>query len=74
MTPRQPRLDWIKEVLADLAADSERAAVPYSPVLQRATMSADARSMDDPPALPDLEDRLVCPSWQSIRLAVTRNP
>jgi hypothetical protein len=74
MTPRQPRLDWIKEVLADLAADGERAPAQCDLVRQRATASVSARSMDDPLELPDREDRLVCPSWQLIRLAVTRIP
>jgi hypothetical protein len=74
MTPRQPRLDWIKEVLADLAVDGESAPVPCGIVRHRATASARARSMDDPPELPEREDRLVCPSWQLIRLAVARNP
>jgi hypothetical protein len=74
MTPRQPRLDWIKEVLADLAADGERAPAPGGTVRQQAAASAGARLMGDPPAAPDREDRPICPSRQLIRLAVTRNP
>jgi hypothetical protein len=71
MTPRQPQLDWIKEVLADVAADCELPPMAFGSVRQRET--ADAQSMNDPPAAPDGEDRLICPSWRLIRLAVTRN-
>jgi hypothetical protein len=73
MTPRPPRLDWIKEVLADLAADGERAPASCDIVRQRETASADVRSMDAPRVELTGEDRLLCPSWQLIRLAVTRN-
>jgi hypothetical protein len=73
MSPRQPRLDWIKEVLADLAADGARAPAPRGIVRQCETASVDARSADDLPAASDGWDRLICPSWQLIRLAVTRS-
>jgi hypothetical protein len=74
MTTRQPRLDWIKEVLADLAADGERAPASRSFVRQREIASAGVRSTDDPAGLLDRDDPPICPSWQSIRLAVTRIP
>jgi hypothetical protein len=74
MAPRQPRLDWIKEVLADLAAEGEGAPASRSFVRQREIVSAGVRSADDPAELPDREDPPICPSWQSIRLAVTRIP
>jgi hypothetical protein len=74
MTPRQPRLDWIKEVLADLAADGERTPAPRGGLRQRATAAVSTRSMDDPLELQEREDRLICPSWRLIRLAVIRNP
>jgi hypothetical protein len=74
MSPRQPRLHWIKEVLADLAADGERAPAPRGVVRQCETASTDAWSADDPPVASDDADRLMCPSWQLIRLAVTRSP
>jgi hypothetical protein len=74
MTTRQPRLDWIKEVLADLAADGEGAPASRSFVRQREIVSAGVRSADDPAELPDRKDPPICPSWQSIRLAVTRIP
>jgi hypothetical protein len=71
MSSRQPRLHWIKEVLADLAADGERAPAPRGVVRQCETALADARSADDLPAASDGEGGLMCPSWQLIRLAVT---
>jgi hypothetical protein len=70
---RQPRLHWIKEVLADLAADRECAPASRGIVRPRGTMSADVQSSDAPLAETDGEERLFCASWQSIRLAVTPN-
>jgi hypothetical protein len=74
MTTRQPRLDWIKEVLADLAADGEHAPASRSFVRQCKTALVGVGSTDDPDGLPDRDDPPICPSWQSIRLAVTRIP
>jgi len=68
MSPRQPRPHWIKEVLADLAPDGERAPAPR--VVARPCETAWA---DDLLATSDGRDRLMCPSWQLIRLAVTRS-
>jgi hypothetical protein len=73
MSSRQSRLNWIKEVLADLAADGERVPAPRGVVRQCETASADAWSADDLPAASDGGDRLMCPSWQLIRLAVARS-
>jgi hypothetical protein len=73
MTPRQPQLNWIKEVLADLAADAEHAPESFGAVRRQAA-SANAVLMDDPPAASIDDDRVFCPSWPLIRLAVTRNP
>jgi hypothetical protein len=73
MTPRQPRLDWIREVLADLAADDGRAPASFGTIERREPASANAHATDAPLVELTGEDRLLCPSWQLIRLAVMRN-
>jgi hypothetical protein len=65
---RKPRLDWIKEVLADLADDGEAEASPSGIVWQSATASADFQSSNDRPQAPDGDEQLFCPSWQQVRL------
>jgi hypothetical protein len=73
MTMRRPRLDWIKEVLADLEEVRERApAMSLDIVSLPATASADLQPTNDRAQTPESDDR--CPSWQLMRLAVARSP
>jgi hypothetical protein len=73
MTTRKPRLDWIKEVLADLEDDAEHApAMSPGIAWQLGTVSADFRSMNHRPEWPEGDDRLFCPSWQLMRLTAAR--
>jgi hypothetical protein len=74
MAPRKPRLDWIKEVLADRG---DRAPPPPLGFVWRpGTESADFQSMNDrperPPERPEGDDRPFCPSWQLMRLTAAR--
>jgi hypothetical protein len=66
---RKPRLDWIKEVLADLADDSETDASPSGIVWRSAAASAEFQSEDDRPPAPEDDERWFCPSWQQVLLA-----
>jgi hypothetical protein len=71
MTTRRPRLDWIKEVLADLEDVGEP-----SPSMSRrivslpATASADLQPMNDRAEEPEPDHR--CPSWPLMRLTVAQ--
>jgi hypothetical protein len=72
MTLRKPRLDWIKEVLADL----EDSAVPVpssaGTVWSPPTASDDRPPVNDRPGGPEDDDQLLCPSRQLMRLAAIR--
>jgi hypothetical protein len=77
MTLRKPRLDWIKEVLADLEDYGERPCPTSLGIIWRPAMaSADFQPLNDRlesdrPERPE-GDRLFCPSWQLMRLTVAR--
>jgi hypothetical protein len=71
MTTRKPRLDWIKEVLADLADDGEPPGLPSGIVWQSAAVSADFQLLNDRPCAPETDERWFCPSWQQVRLVAT---
>jgi hypothetical protein len=70
MNPREPKLDWIKKVLSDpLVGRGERAAdASLKLVSGTATAPSDCQSIDDRLVQPGDDDRLVCLSWQLIRL------
>jgi hypothetical protein len=71
MTTRRPRLDWIKEVLADLEEVGERTpAMSLDIVCLPATASADLQPMNDRAQAPEGDGR--CPSWQLMRFTVAR--
>jgi hypothetical protein len=71
MTMRRPRLDWIKEVLADLEEVGARApAMSLDIVCLPATASADLQPMNDRAQTPEADDR--CRSWHLMRLTVAR--
>jgi hypothetical protein len=69
--PRKPRLDWIKEVLADLVDDGEPAVSCSGMVWRSAAASADFQSLNDRSQVPEGDERLFCPSWQQVLLAAT---
>jgi hypothetical protein len=72
MTMRRPRLDWIKEVLADLEEVGLHApAISLDIVSLPATASADLQPMNDRAQTLEGDDR--CPSWQLMRLTVARS-
>jgi hypothetical protein len=68
---RKPRLDWIKEVLADRADDGEPTPLPSRIVWRAASATTDIQSSDDRPPAPEGDERMFCPSWQQVRLAAT---
>jgi hypothetical protein len=70
MTTRRPRLDWIKEVLADLEDVGECAPATSRIVSLPTTASADLQPTNDRAQTPEGDDR--CPSWQLMRLTVAR--
>jgi hypothetical protein len=70
---RKPRLDWIKEVLADRADDGEPAPLPAR-IVWRTASAADFQSLDDRPPAPEGDERLFCTSWRQVRLAATPRP
>jgi hypothetical protein len=71
MATRKPRLDWIKEVLADPEEVGEPdPAVSPGIVSLRATESADLQPSIGRARAPEGDDR--CPSWPLMRLTVAR--
>jgi len=73
MTTRRPKLDWIKEVLADLEDVGEHAPAMSPDIMWRPAMaSADSQSGSDRSQEPESDDRLFCPSWQLMRLTAAR--
>jgi hypothetical protein len=71
---RKPRLDWIKEVLADPADEHAPSPLPARMVWRAASAAADFQSLDDRVRAPEGHERLFCPSWQQMRLAATPRP
>src|SRR5450755_1614502 len=75
MTTHKPRLDWVKEVLAD---KGERACPTSLGILLRSgATSVVLQSMNDRPEShrpesPEGDDRLLCPPWQLMRLTAAR--
>jgi hypothetical protein len=78
MTTHKQRLDLIKEVLADLEDKGERACPTSLGILLRSgATSVVLQSMNDRPEnhrpeSPEGDDRLLCPSWQLMRLTAAR--
>jgi hypothetical protein len=73
MVTRKPSLDWIKEVLADPGDSGERARpVSLGFVWRPGTESVDLQPMNDPPEMPEGDERPFCPSWQLMRLMAAR--
>jgi hypothetical protein len=81
MVTRKPRLDWIKEVLADSGDCGERArpaslGFAWPPATESAKLQPDLQPnlqpnlqpMNDRPERPKGDDRLFCPSWHLMRL------
>jgi hypothetical protein len=78
MTPRKPKLDWIKEVLADLEDQGERVCPTSLGTLWRPrTAPADFHPMNERPKNDrseslERDDRLFCPSRQLMRHTAAR--
>jgi hypothetical protein len=73
MSQRKPKLDWIKQVLADTESVAGRARPgPIEIVRGRETASADIRLIRDRRERPDDDDRPVCASWQLMRFAAAQ--
>jgi hypothetical protein len=76
MTLRKPKLDWIKEVLADLEDDGEH-LTSFDIVWGSGTASVDSQPIENPLDQDQSEslagdDHLFCPSWQLMRLTAAR--
>jgi len=78
MTTRKPGLELIKEIVADLEDNGERACPTLLGILLRSgAASVVSQSINDRPEnlRPETsggDDRLLCPSWQLMRLAAAR--
>jgi hypothetical protein len=72
MTLRKPRLDWIKEVLADPEDSAVPAPASAGIVWSPPTASDDPPPLNDRSGAPERDDQLLCPSWQLMRHAATR--
>jgi hypothetical protein len=71
MSPRKPRLDWIKEVLADFDNSDEGARLAPIETVGECEAAPDG---DDRTARPDSDDPLLCPCWQLMRLSAAQKP
>jgi len=78
MTTRKPGLEWIKEIAADLEDNGERACPTSLGILLRSgaapvvLQSIDDRPENHRPESSEGDDRLLCPSWQLMRLTAAR--